>query len=448
MEQLPKSPPSGRSANPVEESPPEAERRRRRAAGAGSVARRMAAIPDEALGPGTPAAPAARHPEPRYPDWLIEHVREHRDFIDGLNPFPFAQPADITPYLSLHQNDYLRLANHPEVIAAREQANSRQRIESFSSSVFGGASREHDEFIDLLRQSLQAGEVILTTAGWTANVGLIEAIAKPEMPVYMDVEAHASLGDGIRQSRGRKVIVRHNDPDNLEKRVSIHGPGIVCIDALYSTDGTMPDLERYVDICERYDCTLILDEAHSFGMFGERGGGLAVKLGLADRVHFRTVSLSKALGGHGGLVAGGADLMRSLNTCMRPVVFSSATSAVLAAGHKAALEIVIREPERAAHCLRMADRLRSRLHEHGIDTAGSSSQIISIYFKDEEACTFYAELRRRGILSSVFVYPAVPRGMSLVRFSVYSELSDEDVHYVANCAVEALACMKVAEGGE
>lgn len=372
---------------------------------------------------------------PTYPGWLTGQLEEHRCFIEALEPFPFDQPADIRPYLSLHQNDYLRLANHPDVVAARLEANAKPRIESFSSSIFGGASEEHDQFVALLRESTQAGDVILTTAGWTANVGLIEAIAPPDQPIYVDADAHASIGDGIRLSRGRRVIVKHNDPDHLEKRVRIHGAGLVCIDALYSTDGVIPDLRRYVDICERYDCALLLDEAHSFGMFGHNGGGLAVEFGLAGRVHFRTASLSKALGGHGGFIAGTREMMRTLCTCVRPVLFSSATSAVLAAGHAKALELVMAQPERARHCLAMAERLRTRLHDHGISTAGSASQIVSLFFKDEAACRFYQDARALRILTSVFVYPAIPKGVSLARFSVYSDLTAENIDYIAESTI-------------
>ena len=378
-------------------------------------------------------------PAARYPSWLYELVDEQMRFVDGLRPFPFDQPADIRGYLSLHQNDYLRLANHPNVVRRRSEASRAQRIESFSSPVFGGASREHDRFTELMQESMNAEDVVVTTAGWTANVGLLEAITGPDMPVYIDGEAHASLSDGIRLSRGRKVVARHNDPDHMEARIAIHGRGVVCIDAIYSTDGSMPDLARYIDICERHDCALVLDEAHSFGMMGSRGGGLAVELGLEDRVHFRTISLSKALGGHGGAIGGSKAMMARLRPRLRPVLFSSATSAVLAAGHAAALELVMEEPERAAHCMAMGNLLNRLLLERGVDTSGSASQILSIYFEDErEACAFYQDLRDRRILTSVFVFPAVPMGVSLVRFSVYADLTEEEVVYVADCTAELL----------
>jgi CAI-1 autoinducer synthase len=376
---------------------------------------------------------------PLYPAWLIDHVQPQCDFIAGLRPFPFDQPPDIRGYLSLHQNDYLRLSNRPEVIHQRAQANGALRIESFSSSVFGGASAEHDQFVALLKRSLRAGDVVLTTAGWTANVGLLEAIARPEMPVYLDAEAHASIDDGIRLAHAAHVFVRHNDPDHLDKRIGVFGPGVICIDALYSTDGSIPDLPRYLEIAERRDCVLVLDEAHSFGILGADGGGLAVAAGVAERVHFRTVSLSKALGGHGGLVAGSGPMIRALKTRMRSVVFSSATSAVLAAGHCAALELVIRERDRSDHCLQMGRRLAAHLEEAGLDTRGSASHIVSVFFESEEAaCQLYGRLRDRKILTSVFVYPAVAQGSALVRFSVYADLTAADIDYVARCTIEAV----------
>jgi CAI-1 autoinducer synthase len=389
--------------------------------------------------------PASAHQQdpPRYPPWLTEQVAPHCDFIAGLTPFPFDQPADITGYLSLHQNDYLRLADHHDVVQARAEVNGSARAESFSSSVFGGTSRVQEAFMQALARSLEAPRVLLTTGGWAANVGLLEAITSPATPVYLDAEAHASLDDGVRLAHARHVMVRHNDPEHLEKRLSVHGAGVVCIDALYSTDGSIPDLPRYIDVVERHGCALVLDEAHSFGMFGRGGGGLAVSLGLADRVHFRTLSLSKALGGHGGAVAASEYMIRALMTRMRSVVFSSATSTILAAGHHAALTIVEREPERAARAVALGRRLSAQLKAAGIDTRGSDSQIVAVFLESEQdACALYGRLRAERILSSVFVYPAVPRGMGLVRFSVYSDLTEADIDHVAACTTRSVAGLR------
>lgn len=372
------------------------------------------------------------------PDWYRKHTAPAMEFLSKLDPFPFDQPQDISRYVALHHNDYLRLGNHPAVVEARTRANESNRSESFLSSVYGGASNECAIFAGEIAACMGTDDVMLTTSGWAANVGLLEAITPLFTPVYLDQAAHASLYDGAKLSLGKKVVVNHNDPDHLVERIAANGPGIVCIDAVYSTDGSIGDIRRYVEICEEHDCLLVLDEAHSFGLFG-RGGGLAVELGLADRVHFRTVSLNKALGGHGGFIAGSREMMRMVQATCRPVIFSSATSSVSAAGHRAALKIIRDEPDRARRCLDNASQLRSSLRDRGIGVGDSQCQIVSIVFDSEgEACRFYQYMRDKHVLTSVFVYPATPPGQGLVRFSVHSELEWADIVYVVECVHDYL----------
>jgi len=277
------------------------------------------------------------------PDWFQKHAAPACNYIARLEPNPFTQPSDTREFISLHQNDYLRLGNHDQVVTARAQANESSRNESFLSSVYGGASEQCDRFQAEMAECLKCDDVMLTTSGWAGNVGLLEAITPVFTPVYLDAHAHASLFDGVKLSVGKKVVVKHNDTDDLIKRIEKNGPGIVCIDAVYSTDGSIGDIRKYVEICEDNDCILVLDEAHSFGIFGE-GAGLAVELGLEKRIPFRTISLNKALGGHGGLIAGSGTYLQLIRVACRSVIFSSATSSVSAAGHRAALRILREQP--------------------------------------------------------------------------------------------------------
>lgn len=363
----------------------------------------------------------------KVPAWYCEHMKPASDFIDTLDPFPFCQPSDISGYIALHQNDYLRLGNHPSVKDAREKSNGKVREEAFMSTVFGGSTDECEAFREKIAACMKAEDAMLTTSGWAANVGLIEAITPIFKPVYIDEHAHASLYDGVKLSTGKKIPVRHNDPQHLLERIAKNGPGIVAIDAVYSTDGSIADIEAYLEICENHDCVLVLDEAHSFGMFGN-GGGLAVERKIAVRVHFRTVSLNKALGGHGGLIAGSKEMMRLVRTKCRSVIFSSATSSVSAAGHLEALNILMREPQRAKRVLDNAEVFRRGLAAAGISTGDSQCQIVSISFDNEQrTCVYYGMLLERGILTSVFLQPATPAGIGLVRFSIHSELTREEL---------------------
>jgi len=368
------------------------------------------------------------------PDWFQKHAAPACNYISRLKPNPFDQPADTQDFISLHQNDYLRLGNHDEVVSARAAANESSRNEAFLSSVYGGASEQCDLFQKELADCLRCDDVMLTTSGWAGNLGLIEAITPVFTPVYLDAHAHASLFDGVKLSTGKKVVVKHNDTDDLVQRIEKNGPGIVCIDAVYSTDGSIGDIEKYVDICEKYDCVLVLDEAHSFGLFGN-GAGLAVELGLEERVPFRTISLNKALGGHGGLIAGSGTYMQLVRVGCRSVIFSSATSSVSAAGHRAALRVIREQPDRARRCLSNAEYFRRQMQSRGIDVGDSQCQIVSIRFGDEqESCDFYSRMRDHGVLTSVFLYPAIPLGQGLVRFSVHSEATREDLDYVVEQA--------------
>ncbi len=378
------------------------------------------------------------------PEWVDKSMEEYLVRFKAYEPFPFDQPADTENYLSLHQNDYLRLSSHPEVTAAKNEANILVGGGPMASITYGGDTGEHEKFRQTLIASLNVEDIMLTTAGWTANVGIVEALATPDSPVYLDYQAHASLWDGAKLAGAKMIPVRHNSPDHLEQRIKRYGRGIVIIDGFYSTDGSVPDLKRYVEICEEYDCLFILDEAHSFGMIGKNGGGLAVELGLENRIPIRTVSMSKALGGNGGFIAASEEMIWYLKHRARSVIFSSSPSPSSSAGSNAAMQIAIREPQLAKTCLEMGALLRNLLLEKGIDPGLSQSQIISLYFdKDGLAANFYGQMQKRGILVSVFTAPAVPRDTSLARFSIHAKTTPQDMQRVADATAESLAEMKV-----
>jgi CAI-1 autoinducer synthase len=356
-------------------------------------------------------------------------------------PYPFQHPENVTDYVCLHENDYLRLSERPEVRDAKIQAVASGKDAFLGSSVFrtGDAENPHDTFSSLVAKSMQCEDVLLTTSGWTANVGLIEAIAKPGIPVYLDQKVHASCWDGARLSAGNPVMLRHNDPNFLESRIRRFGPGIVCIDSFYSTNGAVCDLAAYVEICERSGCTLVLDEAHSFGMIGHGSGGLAVQLGLADRVPFRTTSFSKALGGHGGCIATSRKMGWYLRHWTRSMIFSSTPQASDSAAHQAALEIARSEPWLAAHVQSMAELMRANLRELGVRKLSSASQILSFDFPSiPETCRAYGLLRDRGVLASVFTPPATPTNKGLVRFSLHTRLYPADVVRASRAIADVL----------
>ena len=384
------------------------------------------------------------------PGWLTRDVDRVDEILAESKPYPFRHPDNLEDYVCLHQNDYLRLGERPEVRAAKTEAILKEGNSFLASTIFAGSSAgdEHQAFRVLLSSAMQAEDVLLLSSGWTANVGLVEAIARPGVPIYLDQKVHASLWDGARLSAGRPIMLRHNDPNFLEARIRRDGPGIVCIDSFYSTTGAVCDLAAYVEICEKTGSVLILDEAHSLAMVGPGAGGLAVQLGLAERVHFRTASFSKALGGHGGCIATTRHLAWFLTHRAHSVIFSSAVLPCDSAAHRTALAIARAEPRLAGNCLEMGRLLRSDLRAVGVDVGDSACQIVSVQFPDcPTTCKAYGMLRDRGILGAVFMPPATPAGTGLIRFSLHANLAESDMTRTAAAVGEVMQALGLQDQG-
>ncbi len=143
---------------------------------------------------------------------------------------------------------------------------------------------------------------VLCQSGWCANTGLIQSIANKDVPVYIDMLAHTSLWEGIHSAGANAVPFMHNDADHLRKQVKHHGAGVIVVDSLYSTSGSLCPLTEIVEISEENGCILVVDESHSLGTHGPHGKGLVVGLGLTEHVHFRTASLAKAFAGRAGFI--------------------------------------------------------------------------------------------------------------------------------------------------
>lgn len=384
---------------------------------------------------------SASLPEP-LPAWLSERVADFERRLKLVIPYPFSHPADQGAMVQLHQNDYLRLSGRPEVRFARTEAIRRCTGGEFlGSNVFGNGEEDapHLAFRNRLAAGMQAEEVVLATSGWAANVGLLHSLSQAGKPVYLDAKAHASLWDGARLAGARTIMVRHNDPQALRRRIRRDGAGIVCIDAFYSNSGAVCDLRSYVEVCEESGSILVLDEAHSLGMVGADQGGLAVASGLAGRVPFRTASLAKALGGHGGIVATSRRMADFLCHQSHAMVFSTHPSPSDSAGHLEAYRLSCEEPWLAANTLDRCAQFRQILTDAGVDCGPSACQIVSLSLDSEPAtAALYGALRERGVLAAVFMYPAMTYGRGLLRFTFHALLTREDVDRAAAAVLESL----------
>jgi CAI-1 autoinducer synthase len=283
---------------------------------------------------------------------------------------------------------------------------------------------------------LDAEETLLCQSGFAVNEGVIQAIADQNTPVYLDMFAHASLWQGTLAARATPRPFRHNSPDNLRSLIKRYGPGVVAVDSIYSTLGDVCALADIVEVCEESGCMLVVDESHAVGVRGDDGEGLVGELGLVDRVPIRVFSLSKALVGRGGVIAGSSRFIQYFRYESRPAVFSSAVLPWEIARFSKTLDVVRRETWRRKKLNESAAFLREGLRELGYGTAPSETQIIPLIAGPESATAVLRDaLESNGIFGSVFCAPATPKNRSLVRLCVNQGLTGYDLERVLDvCA--------------
>lgn len=354
-----------------------------------------------------------------------------------------------TDAILMRTNDYLGLAAHPRIIGAEISALEEGGHGDSLSRIFAHRREDrHRAFERRLATLMKAEDAVLCMSGYCANVGLIQTIAQPDMPIYLDMLAHASLWEGVKSAGAVARPFRHNDPGHLERQIAAYGPGVIAIDALYSTSGHIAPLAAFCDVAERTGCVLVVDETHSFGAHGTDGAGLVEAAGLTGRVHFRTLGLSKAVASRGGAIvcsARNADFFRYESM---PMIFSTSVLAHEVAGFEAALDVIRDEPWRRARLHANHARLRDGLDDLGYNVDISDSQIIALEAGTDDAIIAFRDaVEREGIFGSVFCAPATPRNRAILRFTVHCNLSDADIRGVLSALERVREEVDVAAWG-
>lgn len=324
--------------------------------------------------------------------------------------------------LNFSSNDYLNLAADPRLEAAACEAIHREGWGSGASPLITGRGQSQASLEAALAQ-FEATEAALTFAsGFTANAGVIDALADRGDVILSDEKNHASIIDGTRLSKATVRVYPHRDLqylENLLKQCSTFRRRLIVTDTLFSMDGDIAPLPELADLAEAYDAMLMVDEAHATGVFGENGRGLCEQFGVEDRVSIRVGTFSKALGGHGGFVVGSEPLIHWLVNRCRPYIFSTAPPAANAGAMLAALKIVHDEPQRRTDLLANAKWLRGKLREIGWSLGDSESQIIPVIVGTENlAMTLSAKLHEMGMMVPGIRPPSVPDGECLLRISL------------------------------
>jgi 8-amino-7-oxononanoate synthase len=347
---------------------------------------------------------------------------EARDLRRGLRALGSASDAEVVvggrSVLLLSSNNYLGLATHPALRAAAAAAIARWGCGAGASRLICGHLDLHAAVEAKLAAFHGTEAALLFPSGYQANLGAIGALVGRGDHVFSDALNHASIIDGCRLSRATVHIYPHGDMDTLARMLAAAPPSgrrLVVTDSVFSMDGDRAPLRELVAVADQYHSWLMLDEAHATGVLGPRGAGLAEACGLAGRVAVHVGTLSKALGGAGGYVAGSRALIDVLVNRARSFVYTTGLPPAAAAAAGAALDVIAAEPARRAALLRNAAALRDGLSRLGF-TVGGDTHIVPVLVGDNRrALALAAALFERGVLVQAIRPPTVPPGTARLR---------------------------------
>ncbi|WDZ87686.1 8-amino-7-oxononanoate synthase [Micromonospora cathayae] len=353
--------------------------------------------------------------------------------------------------VDLAGNDYLGLSTHPEVTAAAGAALRAYGLGATGSRLVRGSTDAHHALEDDLADWLRAERALLFSSGYLANLGAVRALVQPRTLLVSDAHNHASLIDGCRISGAETVVVPHGDVAAVQAVLAAAPgrPAVVVTESVFSVDGDLAPLDRLHAVTRRFGAVLLVDDAHALGVTGPQGAGGVVAAGLAGEPDVVvTATLSKALGGAGGVVAGPAPFVRHLVETGRTFIFDTALPPAVAAGVRAAVGLA-----RAADDLRaeLADRATlavRRLRAAGLTVSVPDAAVVSVTAPGPEAATTWAaRCREQGVAVGCFRPPSTPDPRSRLRLTLNAGVPRADFTRALDVIVACAPVGATAEPG-
>lgn len=340
-------------------------------------------------------------------------------------------------------NHYLGLNRHPYVIEESIKAIREYGTGCGTSAVSGGMNILHKRIESKLRGWFDCESIILFPTGFTANMGLLAAICQENDTVLIDDESHASIRDGIRLSPAKRwTTFTHNSIEDIECKLKIArdsgtGKSIVVVESAYSMSGDICPLKDLTALKDKYDFMLVVDEAHSFGLYGDHGKGLCQQEGVLDKVDFLTSTFSKATASIGGFVATKSKYVSYLQWSANTYAFQACFTPADAATILAALHVMENEPEIIARLHANNKYMRTKLQAEGFNLGHSRSPVIPVYIPDTKKLMYVCfELFKQGVFSVPIAYPMVRENQGRIRFIVNANHSKSQIDYTVSLLSE------------
>ncbi len=350
--------------------------------------------------------------------------------------------------LAFCSNDYLGLANHPEVIAAWQAGAERWGVGGGASHLVIGHSTPHHQVEEALAELTGRPRALLFSTGYMANLGAITALVGQGDTVLQDRLNHASLLDGGLLSGARFNRYLHNDPASLACRLDkAVGNTLVVTDGVFSMDGDLADLPALADVARARGAWLMVDDAHGLGTLGAQGGGIVEHFGLGvDDVPVLIGTLGKACGTAGAFVAGSEELIEALVQFARPYIYTTSQPPALACATLKSLELLRRETWRREHLAALIRQFREGAQQIGLQLMDSPTPIQPIVIGDSaQALRLSRMLRERGLLVTAIRPPTVPAGSARLRVTLSAAHSEAQVQLLLNALAECYPQLESAD---
>jgi 8-amino-7-oxononanoate synthase len=381
-----------------------------------------------------------------YPKGLLDKCLNFTEAkeVQSAGYYPYFQPIDTASETEVYingkkmimigSNNYLGLTTHPKVKEAAIKAIEKYGVGCTGSRFLNGTLDIHEELEERLAKFMKREAALVFSTGFQTNLGTISALVGKNDTIFMDRGDHASIVDGCRLSYGRLVKFKHNDMADLRRLLNSNNNNygaLIVVDGVFSMEGDIVSLPEMVELAKEFNCTTMVDDAHSIGVLGENGRGTTEHFGLEGEVDIVMGTFSKSFASIGGFIVGEEAIIHFVKHFSRPLIFSASPPPAAVATCLASLDIIEKEPERRVRLWEIARLMQREFKSLGFDIGLTQTPIIPIIIGDDmKTFQFWKELYENGLFTNPIVSPAVSPGGALIRTSYTATHTDDQLERV------------------